>query len=299
MNSKISDLKANFSEVQDLSSLRLEVCKHWKDFSSVQSSCAAQVVDLKKQLEDTDLSQEDMDNVMQSLQNIQHQTVEWEQKKNELDDLASQAQIVIKERNSQRTVHFHTEVRNLKSQISQCDSLLNQKQGKLEEVNSLYMSFTQDRESLQDIISNVRDRFEKQDINQPSLDGIKDLSQKTKAVESQLSSYNPQYEEMRDIARKIAMVDASKADEINAALTEMETEWENVHGILSERNQQIATISTVLQQYNEAKINVKKTLSHVLPVLEEELVFFDQTNVCRKIDEFKVMPLYRVHFHII
>ena len=92
-----------------------------------------------------------------------------------LDDLMTQAQMSIKDRATQRTLHFGSELQALESACDQATNTARQKDAQLGELNQLTAQFGDRKDDLVRGLVSVQDRLLAAKAGKSDLQGLKDL----------------------------------------------------------------------------------------------------------------------------
>lgn len=99
----------------------------------------------------------------------------WNQEADNLDDLMSTAQIVIKDRATQRTLHFGSELATLENLCDQTGDSAKQKEAQLGEINQLSSDFVQKKDDLVESLIKIQEKLEYAKAKKSNLQGVKDL----------------------------------------------------------------------------------------------------------------------------
>ena len=92
-----------------------------------------------------------------------------------LDDLMTQAQMSIKDRATQRTLHFGSELQALEAACDQASNSARQKDAQLGELNQMSAQFSEKKDDLVRGLVSVQDRLLAARAGKSDLQGLKDL----------------------------------------------------------------------------------------------------------------------------
>ena len=288
LEQRFHNLQTTFRDTANLTGYRQELCEEWHKFSTARKDASAQLHRSQQDMESQSLSQEDISQIQSLLSDSQQVIADWEAEKSRLDDLSTKAQMMIKDRSSQRNIYFQSEIQTMLTSVQRATTLLQQKQGKLDEVSRLWADFEDQRRSLQEVMNEIQKRTDQCALAELSADGTKDLVNRLKSIESEMGSHNPQYKEFRELGRQLISSDATRGQEVQGIMGTTETEWESTLALISERSHHADSVATLWQQYNTSRTNVSKVLSHVQPTIQDELVFSSQPEVRQTLESYKV-----------
>lgn len=110
----------------------------------------------------------------------------WSQDAAVLDDLMLKAQVVVKDRPTQRTLHFGSELKMLVKLFDTVDNSAKQRENQLEELKQLSSEFVHQKDSLVNSLIDIQEKLKGTHIGKSSHQGIKDL---IRNVEVKIISY--------------------------------------------------------------------------------------------------------------
>lgn len=119
-----------------------------------------------------------------------------------------------------------------------------------------------------------------------------------------LFTYNPEYEQLRELGRQIMQADMSKGTPVQANLSEVNTAWDQIQALLAQKHQAYSGTANLWQQYNDAKQGVARVLEDIEPVTSQDVTFTTQPEVKKALDQHKVraavvmIALYPVNQYI-
>ena len=288
LQERFAGLKKNFTSLEDLATNREELCQQWGKYSDVAKVAQLKVKALQQKLTSKDLSQEEINVANQELAEVQASLAGWEGKRRDMDELVTTSQMTIKDRPSKRTLQFEGEVQNLQASLGKTNTMLEEKQGKLDQLTTKWSDFENQKKGLLGSISEIRRKLEDASVTSSSLDGVKDLAKQIKALENQLDGHNPDYENFRELSRELVSSDPANMARTQNALGSVEGEWERLQTLLAEKGSLTNKVATQWQQYTDSKNTVNKVLSNVEGVLSEEEAHTNQPEVKHSLDKYKV-----------
>jgi len=281
-------LSQNYSNVKDLLKKRITMCVSWETFSKHKKGVGSRIKILQQRLDSQDLSQEDVVRASKELAELQKSTLEWNDKQTELNQLMAESQITVKDRPTQRTLHIQSEIQNLASSLSKTSTKLEQKKGKLDEIDAKWQNFEQLKHTILGNVADFQEKLQNTSVKQSSLEGIREYGADIKALGDQWSGYATQYEELRNLGRELMTVDPSHVLEAQSALNAIDNQWEAAQVMISEKQGQANAVIDMWQQYNEARGSVSKMLDKCSPMIESDPPSQDQLVVKQTLEKYKV-----------
>ncbi len=212
LSSKHDTLKQGYQHLLQLLQYRVELCQQWTKYAAVAKQCKAQLRALQAKMAAGDLSQAELDSANQELADLKNIIGGWDDRRRDLDQLMVDAEMTIKDRSSQRAMHFQNEIQEL---LKFCDKTafdLREKQGQLDELSKLWALFEEKRRNLAGTIENIEQQVDGAKVKDSSLQGVKDMSEEVKAIEKELESHQPEYKEFRDLGRQLVAADATNSN---------------------------------------------------------------------------------------
>lgn len=175
LRDRFDRLMAGYDKVEDLIKNREDLCEQWMEYSGDQKEVQAKLKTLQQRLQNPDISEEEVAKINKEVEVLRKSLAPWNRKKEQLDDLMGQAQLVIKDRASQRTLHFGTELQALENMCEAVSTNATQKQGQLGELSELWNDFDKKKASLVSKLQILGDKVQNSSVDTSSLQGIKDL----------------------------------------------------------------------------------------------------------------------------
>ncbi|KAK7104412.1 hypothetical protein V1264_019133 [Littorina saxatilis] len=276
-----------YTKMEDLIGEREELCGHWNNYSDAHKTAQTKLKNLQARLASPDIKEEEVAKIMAEVQELRKSMSPWNQQAEGLDEMMSNAQMVIKDRATQRTMHFGSELQALEHMCDSVGQTAAQKEEHLGELLQLSDDFGGRKDALVKALQQVDDRLADAKAGNSSLQGIKDLVAEIEDIRDDVFSRNPAYEQLRELGRQIMHADPSKAAQIQAQLGQVNKEWEQVQGKLGEQHQYYSGVANQWQAYNDAKEGVSKVLEDVSPLVEQDIAFNNQADVKRALDQHK------------
>lgn len=215
LDAQYTALRDGYESLQTLLDHRLELCAEWAKFIALHTQVNAHVKALQQRLETTrDVTQSDIDALNRELEDLHVGVSEWDSKKELLEALMTDSQAVFKDRPSQRTMRFQSEIQNLLMLLNRTCNLLQAKQGKLDQITDLTQQFAEAQQKLQQTIDDTKSTLTTLKVTKHDLDGVKDYQKKVKDAEKELLSHAGQLEAFRDVGRQVTSLDASKTTHV-------------------------------------------------------------------------------------
>ena len=156
-----------------------------------------------------DLSQAELDAASQELAELRRDLGEWDDKRRGVDQLMTDAEMTIKDRPTQRILHFQLEITELLTYCDRSAVQLKEKQGQLDELSTLWSLFEENRRQLAGTIETTEQKVESVKVKDSSLQGVKDMSDDIKAIEKEFESHNPELKDFRELGRQLMAADPS------------------------------------------------------------------------------------------
>ncbi|KAK3089086.1 hypothetical protein FSP39_000625 [Pinctada imbricata] len=89
--------------------------------------------------------------------------------------------------------------------------------------------------------------------NEIYADEVGEMKNKLKDARDDLYTYNPQYEQLRELGRQIMQADTTKGSTVQGHLSEVNQAWDHLTALLGQKHQQYSAVANLWQQYNDAK----------------------------------------------
>lgn len=282
------ELQREFDSTEDLASCRVELCQQWGEYKDASKGAQAKIRGLQQKLVAKDLSQDEIDGINKELCQVQDSLREWEGKKADIDQLMDHSKMTIKDRASHRPLHFQDEVQVFQNSLSKATNLLDEKQGKLDELNSQWSDFENQRKSLLGSISDIKGELSSTAVSSSSLDGVQEFAKQVKVLELQLDQHLPEMENLKTMSRQLMASDPTNIARAQSTLGAVESEFEHLRGSIAEKENLAAGVLNQWNQFNDSRTNLNRILSKSEEVLSEEEPHGSQAEVKAALDKIKV-----------
>ncbi|KAH9507324.1 hypothetical protein Btru_056910, partial [Bulinus truncatus] len=287
LSERFNKILEGYTQVEDLIDNREDLCKKWTNYSDTQKEVQTKLKALQARLQSPNVSENEVAQIKREIDTLRKTLQPWSQESDHLDDLMSTAQMVIKDRASQRTLHFGSEVQNLETLCEQAGSTARQKEDQIGELTQLTNEFIQNKDDLVEHLLDVQKKLQSAKAGKSSAQGIKDLVKQIEAIREEVFSHNPEYEQLRELGRQIMHVDPSKAAAIQQQLGQVSAAWEEIQGIIADKHQQFNGVANMWQQYEEAKQGVMKIVGDIDPLVHQDLAFNNHADVKKSLEQHK------------
>ncbi|XP_025103982.1 nesprin-1-like isoform X4 [Pomacea canaliculata] len=277
----------SYTKMEDLIGAREELCQQWSKYSDVHKTAQTKLKSLQARLGAPDVREEEVVNINQEIQDLRRDMIPWSQNAETLDEKMSLAKLLIKDRATQRTLHFGSEFQALESMCDTVGLTAQQKKEHLGELLQLNADFNSRKDALFRNLQQVDMKIASSKPNQSSLQGIRDLVRDIEDVRDDMFSLNPEYEQLRELGRQIMVSDPSKLSQIQSHLAQVSETWEKVQAKLGEQLHNYNNVANLWQSYNDAKQGVGHVLETVSPLVEQDIAFSNQADVKRSLDQHK------------
>ena len=207
LSSKHDTLQGAHQRLLKLVTCRMELCKEWNMFAAMAKKARSQLTALQAKLASSDLSQAELDAASQELADLRKDLSAWDDKRRKVDQLMTDAELTIKDRPTQRVLHFQVEITELLTFCDRSAVQLKEKQGQLDELSTLWSQFEESRRQLAGTIENTEQQIESVKVRDSSLQGIKDMSEEIRVVEREFESHNPELREFRELGQQLMAAD--------------------------------------------------------------------------------------------
>lgn len=192
LRDRFDRLMAGYTKVEDLIKNREDLCEEWTNYTGDQKDVQAKLKILQQKLQAPDISEEEVAKINKEVEALRRSMAPWNRKKEQLDDLMGTAQLVIKDRATQRTLHFGTELQALENMCDSVSTNAKQKEGHLVELSQLWDDFDQKKDHLLDKLQTLSEKIQNSSVDASSLQGIKELVNEVE-VKICITYFNEQY----------------------------------------------------------------------------------------------------------
>ena len=174
------ELDEQVERVTETLSARQDLCHKWLEYESLATATQDNVRSLQGQLESSDFQEEDAGKVKTELDAAVIQLSKWEQEAGDLDDLSAKAEMTIKDRSSQRSLHFSVETKSVLRSCEQMSLAVEQKEGALHEIAEQWSTFCEDTDGLLLWLKDEQKKLDTARMTEASLEGLQVLITQTK-----------------------------------------------------------------------------------------------------------------------
>jgi len=164
-----------YTRVEDILKNRDELCDKWDQYHNTHKEAQAKLKTLQSKLASPNIKEEEVAKINAEVKALRDGMGKWADQADALDDLMATSQLTIKDRATQRTLHFGSELQALDSL---CDAVLfnsRQKQEHLGELAQLWADFENKQAELVNKLGDVSDKIGNAAVENSSLDGVKNL----------------------------------------------------------------------------------------------------------------------------
>jgi chromosome segregation ATPase len=175
LRDRFDRVSSGYFKIEDLLKNREELCEKWDEYQASHKDTQSKLKTLQNKLASPNIKEEEVAKINAEVKALRDDMGQWMDEADALDELMATSQLTIKDRATQRTLHFGSELQALDSM---CDSVLfnsKQKQEHLGELAQLWAEFESKQAELVDKLGDVGERIGTAAVNQSSLQGVKDL----------------------------------------------------------------------------------------------------------------------------
>ena len=175
LSENYNKIKTQYQNMMDLIESREQLCQTWSQYSAVQKEANSKIKMLNQKLASKDLSHDEIADILAELENVHGVVTEWNNKKPELDEMMKNAEMKVKDRPSQRTLFFATEIETLESSVTKATMMVEQKQGHLDEVTEMWTAFEEQKLALLHELRDIDQQATAATVTESSYDGVRGL----------------------------------------------------------------------------------------------------------------------------
>lgn len=125
------------------------------------------------------IQQNEVAQIIHEIEGLHKSMQPWNREADALDTLMSTTQMVIKDRATQRSLHFGSELQALLNKCDMAVNLAKQKDSQLEELTQLSTEFIQKKDDLVHSLTDVQDKVMLLKPDESSLVGLRNLLRQT------------------------------------------------------------------------------------------------------------------------
>lgn len=179
LRERYDHIMANYSKLDDLIKNREEICENWSKYAADHKETQAKLKMLQAKLASPEIQQDEVDKINKEVAAIRKSMSPWNKQANKLDDQMGSAHLVLKDRATQRTLHFNSELHSLEAMCDNVCANVQTKQGHLSELSLLWEEFGSRKDSLRAELQELAERVGGAAVNASSLSGLKELVRET------------------------------------------------------------------------------------------------------------------------
>ena len=187
LSDRFERLMAGYSKVEDLIKNRESLCGQWTKYYTAHKDIQGKLKMLQAKLQSPDIKEDEVLAINREVEVMRKGMIAWAKQADRLDDLMTSAQLVIKDRATQRTLHFGSELQALESLCDSVSFTVKQREEHLGELTQLWDEFEAKKGTLVAKLQNVGQRIDSAAVEQSTLQGIKEL---VREVEVSVTSEN-------------------------------------------------------------------------------------------------------------
>ncbi|KAL3874933.1 hypothetical protein ACJMK2_037885 [Sinanodonta woodiana] len=287
LSDRFDRIDSGYSTMEDLIKSREDLCQHWDKYQTVHRDAQGKLKTIQAKLASPNIKEEEVVKANQEIQALRADMAKWAKEADSLDDLMATAQLTIKDRATQRTLHFGSELQVLESMCDSAAFSAKQKEEHLGELSQLCQEFEVKKGGLVGKLADIVQRLQEATVEQSSPQGLRDLVREIEDIRDDVFAYNPEYEQLRELGRQIMQADPSRSSTVQGSLSKVNDAWDTVQALLGEKHQQYSSVASMWQQYMDAKQGVVRVLEDVQPLVEQDIAFSSQPDVKKALDQHK------------
>ncbi|KAL5008450.1 hypothetical protein ScPMuIL_014031 [Solemya velum] len=287
LSDRYNHLLQAYSKTEELIQNREDVCQQWTEYQTDHRDFQGKLKTLQGKLASPNVKEDEVTSINAEIENLKKGMSIWSNQAEDLDELMASSQMTIKDRASQRTLHFGSELQSIDSLCDSVSFAAHQKEEHLGELQKLCIGFEAKKDSLVEKLGGIEQRIDACVAKDSSLQGVKDLVREIEEIRDDVFIHNPEYEQLRDLGRQIIQTDPRKSTAIQGQLGEVSEAWETIQALLTEKQQYYNSVTNIWQQYNDAKHGVVRVLDDLDPMVEQDVIFTTQPEVKKSLDQHK------------
>lgn len=175
LRDRFDRVMGGYTKIDDLLKNREELCDKWDQYQTSHKDAQARLKTLQAKLASPNIKEDEVAIINAEVKALREDMGDWANEADGLDELMATSQLTIKDRATQRTMHFGSEIQ---AYNSMCDSVLfnsKQKQEHLDELAQLWAEFESKQAELVEKLGDVGERIGSATADQSSLQGVRDL----------------------------------------------------------------------------------------------------------------------------
>ena len=283
-----NDVRERFNTVYALNEHRLDLCLAWAQFLALQSQVSAHRQALQQRMRTQNFTQNDVTEAEQQLDELQAGVDHWKARDDEMQVLSKEAGgCAVKSRSSQNTLNFRTEVLNLEKSLETLRSLLEARQGKLDEITDAQKQF---EDALQDALasrSNLDAQFRACVVSQCELTSVKEHLKQLKTLEAETAKA-AQITRVKDVGRKLTSFDPTKRQDVQKQIAEAEAGFTSLQDQLCSSIASTSNVVSAWQLYADDVKQMRHTLDQCAPAAQDDVEITSMLSVKQVLDRTRV-----------
>jgi chromosome segregation ATPase len=201
-----------------------------------------------------------------------------------------EADVVFKDRSTEKTVDTRMAVEMLLSKIAESDMQLGEKSEKLAQITDARQRFGKAKETLVDDLEKLREDIASVEIVDYSAQGIKDMIENLRAAQLKQTQSEPMQERLHTISKQLAAVDPLSVNQAKAEIGRIEADWHAVAALTSQKLDDAAAAAECWDAFDDTKKVVDGAIKKAESVLEST------SAPCSSLEQLKnVVASLKVH----
>lgn len=169
---QISDI---YQRVKELSAGREEACQNWLMYAETSKQYQVKLKQLQQQLSSSNIKEPEIVGIMESIQSIANELKDWNNSIKDLESLMKISCLTIKDRATQRSLHFPSELQNIQTLCKDIHMTVSKKEEKLGEMNKQWQDFNNKRNNLIENLESFETEVNSLSVENTSLSGVTDM----------------------------------------------------------------------------------------------------------------------------
>lgn len=189
LSDRYNHLLQAYAKTEELIQNREDVCQQWTEYQTDHREFQGKLKTLQGKLASPNVKEDEVASINTEIENLKKGMSIWSSQAEDLDDLMASSQMTIKDRASQRTLHFGSELQSIDSLCDTVSFAAHQKEEHLGELQKLCISFEGKKDNLVDKLNGIEKRIAACVAKDSTLQGIKDLVREIEVLILFLSFY--------------------------------------------------------------------------------------------------------------
>lgn len=175
LSDRFDRIMEGYTKIEDLIQNRENLCDNWTKYNDDHKEAQAKLKSLQARLQSPDLTEAEVNNIKREIAELKASMSGWNKQADGLDDLMGASQMIIKDRATQRTLHFNSELQSLEHLCDTVSEAAQQKENHLGELAQLSDDFVVKKDQLVLKLQEIQDRIASAAVDKSSLQGLKEL----------------------------------------------------------------------------------------------------------------------------